>query len=420
MRARRILRVLVRNWPLRLGAIALAIVLYLGLVISQNARTWTGPVAIDPVDQPAGTFLLAGLGNVTNIEYIAPLDVAAQVTSASFVATADLIGVGSQPNGAPVNVPVRVVARDQRIQIVSWEPATVVARLDPVVSQQVPVRVDRGTVPSGLTAGQPTVTPAAVTVTGASSLVSQVASALARVTIDPSGANIDTNVDLIAVDGRGQVVSPVTIQPSSVHVTIAVGEQQVNRTLPVVPNITGTLAQGYSIQDVTVTPVTATVSGSGTSIAALTSISTAPVSVAGRTTDLTTTVALQPPKGVTVLGQTRVQVRVRVMVETGSRSFGAGVALSGARADRTYTLSVPDVLVTLGGSSAALDAVDPATLFATASVAGLDTGTFTVPVHFAAAPAGTSVVAVSPGSVQVTIAAPPATPSPTATTTPGA
>ena len=420
MRTRRILRVLVRNWPLRLGAIALAIVLYLGLVISQNARTWTGPVGIDPVDQPAGTFLLAGLGNVTTIEYIAPLDVAAQVTSASFVATADLTGVGSQPNGSPVNVPVRVVARDQRIQIVSWEPATVVARLDPVVSQQVPVRVDRGTVPSGLTAGQPAVSPAAVTVTGASSLVSQVASALARVTIDAGGANIDTNVDLVAVDARGQVVSPVTIQPSSVHVTIAVGEQQVNRTLPVVPNITGTLAQGYSIQDVTVTPVTATVSGSGTSIAALTSISTAPVSVAGRSTDLTTTVALQPPKGVTVLGQARVQVRIRVMVETGSRSFGAGVVLTGARPDRTYTLSVPDVLVTLGGSSAALDAVDPARLYASASVAGLDTGTFTIPVHFAAAPAGTSVVAVSPGSVQVTISAPTPSPSPTATTIPGA
>jgi len=294
-----------------------------------------------------------------------------------------------------------------------------VARLDPVVSEQVPVRVDRGTVPSGLTAGQPAVTPAAVTVTGASSLVSQVASALARVTIDSSGANIDANIDLVAVDARGQVVSPVTIQPSSVHVTIAVGEQQVNRTLPVVPNITGTMAQGYSIKDVTVTPVTATVSGSGTSIAALTSISTAPVSVAGRTTDLTTMVALQPPKGVTVLGQSKVQVRVRVMVETGSRSFGAGVVLTGARPDRTYTLSVPDVLVTLGGSSAALSAVDPAALYVSASVAGLDTGTFTVPVRLAV-PAGTSLVAISPSSVQVTVAAPPASPSPTPTTTPGA
>ncbi len=418
MTASRILRILVRNWPLRLGAIALAVVLYLGLVISQNARTWTGPVPIDAIDQPAGTFLLGNLGDVTSVQYIAPIDVAAQVTSASFVATADLTGVGTQPGGAPVSVPVRVVARDQRIQIVSWEPATVVARLDPVISEQVPVQVERGTVPAGLTAGQAIVSPTTVTVRGASSLVSQVAAAEARVAIDPSGSNVDANVDLVAVDGRGDVISPVEIDPSTAHVTIAVGEQQVNRTVPVVPTVTGQLATGYAIRDVTVTPLTATVSGPASAVGSLASVSTAPISVAGRSADLATSVALQPPKGVTVLAPSRVQVRVRVTVETGSRSFGAGVVLTGTRPDRTYTLSVPDVLVTLGGPSSALDVIDPATLYATVSVTGLDSGTFTLPATFSA-PTGTSLVAISPSAVQVTIEAPAPSPSPSATSSPG-
>ena len=416
--ARRLLRVLVRNWPLRLGAIALATLLYLGLVISQNARTWNGPVPIDAANQPADTFLLASLGNVTSVQYIAPLDIAAQVTSASFVATADLGAAGGQPAGTPVTVPVHVVSRDQRIQVVSWEPATVVARLDPVISQQVPVQVDRGTVPTGLTAGQPVVNPTTVIVTGASSLVSQVSSAVARVVIDASGANVDTNVDLVAVDARGQIVSPVTIQPTTVHVTISVGERQVNRTVPVIPDVTGNLATGYAIRDVTVTPLTATVSGSGSSIAALSGIQTVPISVAGRSTDLTTSVALQPPHGVTVVGPTKVQVRVRVTLETGSRSFGAGVTLSGARADRVYHLSIPDVLVTLGGSSAALDAVNPATLSASIDVSGLSDGTFTLPARVLT-PAGTTLVAISPSSVQVTVTAPAPSPSPSALASPG-
>ncbi len=418
MRTRRLLRVLTRNWPLRLGAIALAILLYLGLVISQNARTFSGPVPIDAANQPAGTFVLGNLGNVTKVQYIAPLDVAAQVTSASFVATADLGAAGGQPAGTPVTVPVRVVARDQRIQVVSWEPATVVARIDPVISQQVPVQVERGSVPSGLTAGTPVVTPTTVTVTGASSLVSQVASAVARVVIDASGTNVDTNVDLVAVDARGQIVSPVTIEPSTVHVTISVGEKQVNRTVPVVPDVTGVLATGYSIRDVTVTPLTATVAGSGSTIAALTGIPTAPISVAGRSSDLTVTVALQPPHGISVIGTTKVQVRVRVVLETGSRSFGAGVVLSGARPDRTYQLSVPDVLVTLGGSSAALDAVDPATLSVSVDVTGLSDGTFTLPASFSA-PAGTTLVAISPASVQVTVVSPTPSPSASPTISPG-
>ncbi len=418
MTTRRLFHILVRNWPLRLGAIALAVVLYLGLVISQNARTWNGPVPIDGIDQPAGTFLLTSLGTVSSIQYIAPLDVAAQVTSSSFVATANLAGVASQPGGAPVSVPVTVVARDQRIQVVGWEPATVVARLDPVISAQVPVQVDRGTVPSGLTAGIPAVSPTTVTVRGASSLVSQVTAAEARVAIDPNGANVDTNVDLIAVDAKGDVVSPVDISPSSAHVTIPVSEQQVNRTIPIVPNVTGQLADGYSVRAVTVTPLTATVSGPGSAVNSLTSVGTASISVAGRSSDLLASVGLQAPAGVTVLGPSKVQVRVRVQVETGSRSFGAGVVLNGASPDRTYTLSVPDVLVTVGGPSAALDAIDPSTLYVTVNVSGLDSGTFTLPARFTP-PAGTTLVSVSPEQVQVTVTAPAGSPSPSPSSSPG-
>ena len=43
---RRFFSFLVGNWPLKLGAIALATVLYGGVVISENVRTWGGQVPI--------------------------------------------------------------------------------------------------------------------------------------------------------------------------------------------------------------------------------------------------------------------------------------------------------------------------------------------------------------------------------------
>ena len=49
---RRALDFLLRNWPLKLGAILLATVLYSGLVLAQNVRTWTGQVPVD-FDPPA-------------------------------------------------------------------------------------------------------------------------------------------------------------------------------------------------------------------------------------------------------------------------------------------------------------------------------------------------------------------------------
>jgi YbbR domain-containing protein len=405
------INILLRNWPLKLGAVALSVLLYVGLVATQNVRVWPGNVPIEPINQPSGTYLLADLGEVVSVRYLAPLDAASQVSRSSFVATADLAGVQARPGGVPVSVPVTVVAPDPRIQVLGWSPTTVAARLDPVVSRDVPVAVDHGTVPAGLTLGDPTISRPTVSVRGASSLVSRISRALARVSVDASGINVDSDVELVAVDDVGNPVAPVNIDPSSVHVRILVGEQLSSRTVPVVPTVTGDLALGYGVRDVQVTPLTVTVAGTPSALASLTSIPTAPVNVAGRSSDLVADAPLAPPQGVAVQGVDHVQVKVRVVSQSGSRSFGTGIALEGARPDRTYALSVPDVLVTLGGSRAALDAIDPSTLAASVDVGGLDAGISSVAVRFAP-PSGTTLVAISPSRVDVTVTMPAASPSP--------
>ena len=44
---RRGVRFVVHNWPLKLAAIALATLLYAGLVASQDSSTFPGPVTVD-------------------------------------------------------------------------------------------------------------------------------------------------------------------------------------------------------------------------------------------------------------------------------------------------------------------------------------------------------------------------------------
>ena len=407
---------LVRDWPLRLAAIALAIVLFVGLVLSQNARVWAGQIPIDPVNQPQGTFLISGPGEVVSVRYIAPVDVSGQVTSKSFVATADLSGMSTDTTGTPVSVPVTVFAPDRRIQVLGWEPRTVAIRLDPVTTRVVPVQVDRGAIPAGLTASDAAVEPSTATIRGPSSVVSRVAAALARVTIDASGINVDADTDLIAVDDRGERVAPVNIEPAAAHVTIAVGKQLASRTVPVAVSVKGDLAPGYAIKEILVTPTAATVSGEASVIGSMSSVLTAPVDVSGATEDLKSEVALAPPRGVTVLGGAKALVRIRIEAETGSRSFGTGLRLVNARPDREYRLSVPDVLVTLGGTKAALDAVNPSALAATVDVAGLSAGSASLPARFAA-PSGTDLISISPNRVTVTVIVPP-TPVPTPVPTP--
>jgi len=54
----RLLGILTRNAALKLGAVALASVLYAGLVFSQNVRVWPGPIPIEPFGQGRDVFLL--------------------------------------------------------------------------------------------------------------------------------------------------------------------------------------------------------------------------------------------------------------------------------------------------------------------------------------------------------------------------
>ena len=410
------LRFLVRNWPLKFGAVALATVLYAGLVVSQNARLVSVRVPIEPIRQPTGAFLLESLPSVTSIRFYAPADIASRLGSADFRATVDLSGVAPSAGGVPRTAPVILEALDDRVRIIDYEPRAVTVRLDPVEEKLVPVSVERGGVPGGLEVGEPQVEPATVRVRGASSLVARVARAVARVEIDPNAINVDQDFDLEAVDDRDDPVAPVELAPARARVRINVATQAVTRSLPVAVSVVGEPAPGYSVRSVVATPVVVTVSGAPATIAALTSISTAPLDLAGRSTTLSAPAELAPPEGVSIVGATAVDVRVEIEADLGSRTYTVGLTLRNARADRTYVVSTSQVTVTLGGRVATLDGLDPARLSAIVDVTGLSPGERAVDVGFAP-PAGLRLVSIEPTQVRVTVALPP-TPPPTATPTP--
>jgi YbbR domain-containing protein len=414
----RLTGLITHNWPLKLAAIALATVLYAGLALSQNARVWPGRVPIEAVNQPTGAFLLESLGDVTSIRYYAPPDVAGRISSSDFQAIVDLSSLTPVQGGAPVSVPVEVIALDPRVKVLDHTPDRVAVRLDPVITRTVPISVDRGTVPPGLEIGDPTLSAQTAAVRGASSLVEQVETVSARVAIDPTGINVDGEVDLVALDARGDVVAPVDIEPDRVHVTIIVGRESASRSVPVAPAVSGAPATGWSVRSVTAEPVVVTIRGPLDAVAAMTSIPTASIPIGGRKADLTTTVGLVAPAGVEVLDADQVRVTVVIAADRGSRSFGVGLRPTGAVAGRSYALSVPDVLVTLGGTSAALDAIDATTLSATVPVGDLEPGSHDVKVVFRA-PDGTSLVAISPATVTVVVSAQAsATPTPSASPVP--
>jgi YbbR domain-containing protein len=401
----RVLRFIFRNWLLKIGAVLLAVILYGAMVFLQATQQWPGTIAIEIVNQPTTAVLVdpQSIPPVADIRYIAAPDV--PVSQSSFRAIADLTGIEPSETSSSV-VRVQLMADDPRVQIVDYQPQQISVQLEPIVRKQVSVVVDTGAVPSGLQPGTPTLSASTVYVSGAASIVAKVAYAQAQVRIDASGLDVNTDVDLVARDASGAIVDDVTFDQRTVHVQIQVGSQIRTETVPVEPVISGSQAAGYYITSIDVNPAAVAVSGQADALAGLDGkAGTKAISIAGATGDVTASVDLDLPSGVTS-DAGKISVVIHLSSPPSTRSVSVGLVPTGAQPDRIYALSTTSVNVTLGGATAALNAFDTSTLVGDVSVGDLDVGSHTVAVTLYL-PAGIKLVAISPAQVVVTVSSPP-------------
>ena len=397
---RRLAARIVHNWPLKLAAIGLATLMYGGLVLSESTQTFNGDVPVVPKGQPTDTFLLTPPPPVTVIRYFAPAGV--PVTTNSFTASVDLSAV--DPQAGAVSVRIEVVSPDSRIHILGYEPQFMSVELDPIAEQSVPVRVERGVVPPGLDVGDTTVDPPNVVVSGPQSLVRQVVAVRADVQIQPSGIDVDQDVQLVPIDGVGNTVRTVDVTPTTARVTIPVFSDRQTRSLPVNPVLTGVPAAGFEIASVTANPPIVLVEGDADQLAQLVSVDTNPIPMTGVSANSTVQTSLALPTGIVAVGSDSIQVTIKLRQVTETRTFSAGLRLVGTRRDLNYEFTTDRVIVTIGGSTADLDRLEGGALVVNLDVSGLGPGTVDVPISLDL-PTGPTLVAANPATVSVTITA---------------
>lgn len=197
------------------------------------------------------------------------------------------------------------------------------------------------------------------------------------------------------------------------------GSQLRTQSVPVNPITVNSPASGYIITGIDVTPSVVAVEGQADALALLKGMAnTKPISIAGATGDVSTTVDLDLPAGVTAVAGTKIQVVIHLKSPDSTRTVTAGIVPNGVRSDLIYTLSTPNVIVTIGGANAALNAFDTSTLTGSVSVGDLGPGTYLVNVTVSL-PAGIKLVpgGINPAQITVTVTSP-ATPTPAATPTP--
>lgn len=407
----RILDRVAHNWPLKLAAVGFATLLYGGLVVSQSTQTLTGvAIRIDPHGLPDDSFLLTLIDPVTEIRYFSPAGT--RPLSSDFKASIDLSAI--VPGGGPQRVPVLVTSIDDRITVVSVQPASVTVDLDRLEQKLVDVVVDRGPIPGGLQLGEASISPIQARVSGPASVIERVVAVRASIFIQPTGIDIDQDTDLVPIDEFGDAVGQVDVEPRAARIAIPVFSDRETRTLPINPVVTGDPAAGFEIAAITVDPTVALVEGDADQLADLVSVDTVQIPVTGISAELTVTVGLDLPDGVLPVGDVRATVVITLRPVTATRSFSSGLRLIGIAPGFKYAPDTDGILITVGGSVADLDRLSGSTLVMDLDVTGLVAGAHQVSVTLDL-PAGLTLVSASPPGVVVTIVGPPPSPSPSPT-----
>jgi len=404
---------LVRNWALKLGALALATVLYTGLVFSGSFTELVFPgVPVTALAQPDGSYLLSQQLGTVDIRYRIASNATASVTADSFAVTVDLAGydMSQAPQLQALKINVRPVS--DGITVLSSFPNSVSVAIDRLDVAQVRVAVDSGQVPTGLEIGAPQLSAQQVTASGPASRVHRVDRALAVVRIDPSGIDCCGQVNLVPVDIDGRRVESVELTPSAVRVQIDVSTVESSRTVPIRPLLTGAPAAGFEVGTVTADPAVITLRGAPEVLAAIGEVVTEPISLSGTNTTLRATGTLVLPTGVQLAdpaaAQPTILVQIRETIAT--RTLVLGLVCSGAPSGSACLPRIQQVAVTVRGTVSKLDALDAGNLTPVLNVAGLGPGDHLVQPTLTL-PAGVTQLTISPISVTVTIV-PPATPAP--------
>jgi YbbR domain-containing protein len=404
---------LFRNWALKLGAVALATILYTGLVFSGSFSDRTLPgVPVTALGQPEGTYLLTQQLGAVDIRYRTATDPEVTVTPESFAVTIDLATYDMTQAPQVQSLEIHIRPLTDGLEFLSVTPNAISVAIDRLDETQVRVAVDSGQVPPGLEISTPQLDVRQVTASGPQSLLHRVDRALATVRIDPSGIDCCGQVDLVPVDIDGRRVESVELNPSTVRVEIDVNAVETSRTVRIRPLVTGAPAAGFEVGAVTADPAVVTLRGAPEVLAAIAEVLTEPISLSGTNATLQATGTLVVPEGARLAdpaaSEPTIVIEIRETIAT--RTLLLGLECVGAPSGSACLPQIEQVAVIVSGTLSDLDALDVASLTAVLDVTGLGPGDHLVRPTVAL-PQGVTQGTISPISVTVTIV-PPATPAP--------
>jgi YbbR domain-containing protein len=317
-----ILERILNNWPYKLIALILAIVLRV-YVCNQNADTGKSSiktvisVPIKVVRIPNGFQELSGtqtvrltLSGVISLENLKPSDFSA------------VVDASNAREGDNTSLPIVVTLPpdiQNSVQIESKSPAAATVTLQQVGAITRSVRVAISShAPAGYVFGVPSVSPSSIDLYGPVANLERVSDVMVDFSQNErlSAPMVNVALNVLPKDEKGLIVRGISISPRQVKVSVPLMKVSSVASLSISPVHTGQPAPSYEVLGIVSFPESVSVTGDPKALSDTKTVLTAPVDITGATADITKNVELTTPPGLTLVSPRLVTVTVKIGRQT--------------------------------------------------------------------------------------------------------
>ncbi len=395
-------------------AFALAIIVWISAVTASDPdveKNYPIDIPIEIIGQDPGLVPMGDMASSMNLTLKAPQSIFDQlVENPELIRVyADLSGLGAGAH----EIQLQVQINGRPVQVIEENPSTISVTLEPLTTKIMDVQLQLIGEPAvGYQLGDPSIIPSEVVISGPQSLVDEIVQVRTQTNISNARQDVDASFPLVPVNSKQQTVTGVNLNPGFAQVRVPVVQQGGYRDLAVKVLVTGQVASGYRLSNISVSPpVITTYSSDPNLVLSLPGfVETLPFDLNNADSNIETRLALVLPEGVSVVGDQNVLVQAAVSPIMSSVTIAdKEVELIGLNSRFSAQISPPSVDVILSGPLPLLDKLTPADIRVLLDLTDLGIGTHQLEPKIEILIPDIQVESINPLAIEVIIG-PPLTP----------
>lgn len=372
----------VKLLPIFLTALVLAVIVWVSSVSSSDPNevvSYSSPIPLTILGQNPDLLIMEQSATNVTIALRAPRSVHEQILRNFNQITARL-NLSGLTAGSYELIPEVDISDFKPVQLLDVSPAEIKITLEQIASQTFGITLlQTGVLPISYESDEAKLSHESVEVLGPQSKVNEVMDVVASIDLSNTTTTITRTVELRPIDRRGNVVDGVSLNPTSITVEVPIRQLVGYRNVFIKIVTTGTIAQGYHLTGLTVTPPNVTIYTSDPAIAdnMPSFLDTTPINLSGAYEDFSINVDLQLQDGIVIVGNQQVTVEVGIdAIQSSTQIIGVPVEIINLGQGLRVNITPEYVDLYISGPMNLLDELSANNLRVTLDLSGRSPGTF--------------------------------------------